>query len=69
MKGINRSNSFKGLVLAIKDGSYLTRLSLPFMGFGQLARGQIGKGLFYLLAQTLFIVYLLLFGGGYVLQL
>lgn len=62
----NRSNIFKNLILAIKDGSYMTRLSLPFMGFGQLVRGQIGKGLLYMLTQLAFTLYLIFFGGRYV---
>jgi arabinogalactan oligomer/maltooligosaccharide transport system permease protein len=62
----NRSNIFKNLILAIKDGSYMTRLSLPFMGFGQLVRGQIGKGLLYMLTQLAFTLYLIFFGGRYI---
>ena len=44
----------------------VTRLSFPFMGFGQFARGQIGKGLFYALTQAAFSLMLILFGGKYI---
>ncbi len=59
----------KTLKEAWKNGGYVTRLSFAVMGFGQIANGQIGKGLFYMLMQLLFILYLLFFGGGYILHL
>ena len=66
MKNTNRLNGFKTLIYAFKDGSYNTRLSFLFMGFGQLARGQIGKGFFYALTQVLFALYMVFFGGNYI---
>ncbi len=66
MKNINRNNTAKTLIYALKDGSAMTRLSFPFMGFGQFARGQIGKGLFYTLTQAVFLLYLIFFGGRYI---
>lgn len=50
----------------MKDGSNKTRLSALIMGFGQLSRRQIAKGLFYLLAQLAFVAYMLFFGGRYI---
>ena len=44
----------------------MTRLSIPFMGFGQIARGQIGKGLFYAAIELLFTLYMIFFGGSYI---
>lgn len=44
----------------------MTRLSIPFMGFGQIARGQIGKGLFYAAIELLFALYMIFFGGSYI---
>ena len=69
MKNTTRSNSFKKLILAVKDGSYKTRLSLPFMGFGQIACGQIGKGMSYLCVEILFLLYMIFFGGRYIAHL
>ncbi len=63
------NNGLKILKNAWKDGGYPTRLSFLVMGFGQIARGQIGKGIFYMLIQLAFILYLLFFGGGYLLHL
>lgn len=69
MKNTTRSNSLKKLILAVKDGSYKTRLSLPFMGFGQIACGQIGKGISYLLVEVVFLLYMIFFGGRYIAHL
>ncbi len=60
------SNIIKDTIFAFKDGSVKTRLSFAVMGFGQVARGQIGKGLFYMLSQLLFVLYMLFFGGRYI---
>ncbi len=56
-------------VSALKDGSVYTRLSFPFMGFGQIARGQIVKGALYMLVELAFVLYTFLFGGRYILHL
>ena len=55
-----------GLIHAFKNGSYATRLSFFIMGFGQITRGQIAKGVFYMLIEGIFLVYLILFGGRYI---
>ncbi len=65
-KNARKSNIGKNLILAFKKGSYFTKLSFLVMGFGQIARGQIGKGIFYLLTQLVFVLYLLFFGGRYI---
>lgn len=54
------------IVYAFKDGSVYTRLSFPFMGFGQIARGQIAKGIAYMLTELVFVLYMLFFGGRYI---
>ena len=69
MRNTTRSNGFQKLILAVKDGSYKTRLSLPFMGFGQIACGQIGKGISYLLVEIIFLLYMIFFGGRYIAHL
>ncbi len=66
MEKVNRSYPFKTWITAFKDGSYKTRLSFAFMGFGQIARGQIGKGLYYAFTQLIFILYTIFFGGRYI---
>ena len=59
----------KGLIKAFKNGSLYTRLSFAVMGFGQIARGQIGKGLFYMLIQLVFSLFMIFFGGRYIIHL
>ena len=59
----------KRLISAFKKGSYATRLSFVFMGFGQLARGQIVKGVLYFLLQTVFTLFMIFFGGRYIAHL
>ena len=64
-----KPNVFKELLFALKDGSNMTRLSFLVMGFGQIARGQIVKGIAYLLAQMAFLLYMIFFGGRYIMHL
>ena len=47
------------------DGDWKTRVSYLIFGFGPLMRGQIVKGLGFLLCEAAFIAYLLFFGGNY----
>ena len=63
------SNTLKKLTMAFKDGSYATRLSFVLSGFGQIARKQILKGVFYLLVQVLFWLYTVFLGGRYIIHL
>ncbi|MBO5411507.1 MAG: sugar ABC transporter permease [Clostridia bacterium] len=67
-KGISKRkpNVFKRLFFAFKNGSYATRLSFLVMGFGQIVRGQLVKGVAYFLFQTAFALYTILFGGRYI---
>lgn len=63
------TNPIKALLAALRGGSVFTRLSFVIMGFGQIARGQICKGIAYMATQALFILYMIFFGGGYIRQL
>ncbi len=58
------SGIFKKLWIAMKNGDWKTRLSFVIMGFGQLARGQVMRGLVYLIFEILFILFMALFGAG-----
>ena len=68
-KRIKEENPLKKLFYAFRNGSVYTKLSFLFMGFGQIARGQIVKGLFYTAIQIGFALYMLFFGGKYILHL
>ncbi|MBE5740234.1 MAG: sugar ABC transporter permease, partial [Clostridiales bacterium] len=65
-KTVRKSNIGKNLILAFKNGSLATKISFFIMGFGQLYRGQVAKGLLYLLTQLFFALYMIFFGGGYI---
>ena len=69
VKKTKKTNTIKNLYYAVKDGSYKTRLSLLVMGFGQIAEGQILKGILYLLVQGLFLLFMIFFGGRYIFHL
>ncbi|MGB9666123.1 MAG: carbohydrate ABC transporter permease [Candidatus Cryosericum sp.] len=46
------------LVTSFKEGDHKTRLSYVLMGFSNLSRGQVAKGLYYLACEVLFIAYM-----------
>ena len=54
-----RTNEIKNLYNAVKYGSYKTRLSFLVMGFGQIAEGQLFKGLLYLVTQAVFLLFMI----------
>ena len=64
-----KSRFFGGLVGAMKNGSFSTRLSVLFRGFGQIARGQLIKGLLYFLLQAAFLLFMIFFGFQYIAHL
>lgn len=51
------------LFMTFKKGSVWTKLSYIFMGFGNLFHGQIVRGLFFLLFEAVFFVYMFVAGG------
>lgn len=54
---------FKSIYHRFQDGSIYTKLSHLVFGTGNLARGQIVKGLLYLAIEVGFILYMVLAGG------
>ena len=63
--GLKIYGFFKDLGLTFKNGDYKTRTSYFVMGFGSIARGQIGRGILFLLTEIIFIVYMITTGGYY----
>ena len=53
---------FVDIFVTFKEGDWKTRLSYFVMGFGSIARGQVLRGLLFLLMEVAFIVYMI-FGG------
>lgn len=50
---------------AAKDGDWKTRLSFGAMGFGLIARKQYLRGIFYLVFEICFVLYMVFFGWKY----
>jgi len=60
--GISIVSGAKGYASRFSKGDFATKLSYIIMGFGNFTRGQAGKGLAFLAAEVLYIVYLASFG-------
>lgn len=63
------SGIFSELYRGFRDGDAKTRISYFLMGFGLLFRGQIVRGLLYLVFELVFLVYMVLYGFRYLLDL
>ncbi len=59
---LRRKQQKLSLLEAFKEGSWATRVSALILGFGNLVRGQVIKGLIFLAVQALFIYYLAVSG-------
>ena len=55
---------FADLVKTFRDGDWKTKSSYLVMGLGSIARGQVLRGLLFLLFEIVFIVYMVLPQGG-----
>ncbi len=56
---------FKDIGHTFADGDVKTKLSFFIMGFGQFFRRQIGRGIIFLIMEAVFIVFMAMFGFGY----
>lgn len=56
---------FREIGMIFREGDARTRLSFVLMGFGSVARGQLLKGLLYLVSEVGFILFYTRFGWGY----
>lgn len=63
--GGSLKNVLEPLGYAVTKGDWKTKISLVIIGFGQLLRGQIVKGIAFLLMEVVFVLYLLKFGAQY----
>ncbi len=64
--GIGRG--IKEFALNFYHGDALTKSSHLFMGLGHIFRGQIVRGIVYLALEALFILYMIFFGGNYLVM-
>lgn len=60
--GIKIKDNFVDIYDTFKNGDYKTRASFFIMGFGSLARGQILRGILFLLFELVFIFYMIFAG-------
>ena len=56
-------NEFTDIFLTFKNGDWKTRVSYLVMGFGNIARGQILRGLLFLAMEVVFIYYMIKSGA------
>lgn len=63
--GVFFKEMFINIVTTFKNGDWKTRVSYFIMGFGNLSRGQIFRGLLFLLFEIAFVLYMILVGGKY----
>lgn len=56
-------SEFKDIVDTFVHGDWKTKLSFLFMGFGNIARGQVLRGILFLLFEIIFIGYMVIAGG------
>ncbi|MBP3856273.1 MAG: sugar ABC transporter permease [Ruminiclostridium sp.] len=56
---------FAGIGHIFADGDWKTKASFLIMGFGQLFRHQIGRGIIFLAMEGLFVWFMIAMGGGY----
>ena len=59
----------KDIVTTFIQGDWKTKLSYLFMGFGNIARGQILRGILFLLFEVVFILFMVFYGGYYLRML
>ncbi len=60
-----RRENLSFFLSGFRHGDIYTKLSYFIMGSGHMAHGEAGRGIFYLLIQVLFVLYLVFFGSGY----
>ena len=67
--GCKTKGVFENIVTTFKKGPWQTKLSYLIFGFGNAARGQVLRGIFFFLFQLLFIFYMVFWGGSWIGQL
>ena len=63
--GIGTINWFKNIGLTFVRGDWKTKVSYFIMGFGNIARGQVLRGLLFFLLEVLFIYFMIAPGGSF----
>ena len=63
MAGIKTGHFFRDLFIDFRDGNWKTRLSYVVMGFSNIMHKQFARGILLLLAEVVFIFYMIAAGG------
>ena len=67
--GLAVKNEVIDLIETFRKGDWKTRVSYVVMGFGNLFRGQIGRGILFLAFEALFLFYMIFWGGSWIGQM
>ena len=67
--GIAIGREFAEIVTTFTRGDWKTRISYVVMGFGSIARGQVLRGILFLLFEAVFIFYMVAAGGHWMSML
>ena len=67
--GLKIVNEFKDIINTFVKGSWKTKVSYFVMGFGNMARGQVGRGILFLAFELIFIFYMVMYGGHWISQI
>ena len=67
--GLGIVNECRDIVTTFVNGDWKTKLSFLFMGFGNIARGQVLRGVLFLLFEAVFIFYMIVAGGKWLAML
>lgn len=60
---VSTGHTFADIGSTFKNGDWKTRVSFFIMGFGSIARGQVLRGMLFLLMEVVYIAYMILSGG------
>ncbi len=61
--GIGIKDEILDIINTFRKGSWKTKVSFFIMGFGNISRGQIMRGLMFFVFEAVFVAYMVLFGG------
>ncbi len=67
--GLGIATECKDIWTTFVNGDWKTKLSFLIMGFGNIARGQVLRGILFLLFEIVFIGYMIVTGGYYISML
>ncbi len=67
--GLGIAHECVNIVQTFIHGDWKTKVSYVIMGFGNLARGQWGRGVLFLALEVIFIIYMIFWGGNWLSQM